>query len=150
MKTLLYVMVSNSWSIWSGVMTSSSRKESGWEEASASMSNALRTSCCTISSFFRREKTEWTPHFNIFIILNTHTHTHTRLILWIVGTFHRLLLLLYGPNYMFYHLPNIFTLLHHLLFFIFCPLKNVNIFKFYYPCGDIWSPQCSINKYRHT
>ncbi len=26
-------------------------------------------------------------------------------------------------------------------------VKNV---RFYYPCGDIWSPQCSINKYTHT
>ncbi len=23
------------------------------------------------------------------------------------------------------------------------------MFRFYYPCGDIWLPQCSINKYTH-
>ncbi len=46
-------------------------------------------------------------------------YTHTRLFLWIVGTFHRLLLLLFWPNYIFYpltlNLPlteNLFALLH--------------------------------------
>ncbi len=34
----------------------------------------------------------------------SNTHTHTRLFLWIVGTFHRLLLLLYWPNNIFYPL----------------------------------------------
>ncbi len=54
-----------------------------------------------------------------FTSTHTHTHTHTHLFLWIVGTFHRLLLLLYWPNNIFYHLTlnlplteNLFTLLH--------------------------------------
>ncbi len=42
-------------------------------------------------------------------------HTHTRLFLWIVGTFHRLLLLLYWPNDIFYPLTlteNLFSHTH--------------------------------------
>ncbi len=94
-----------------------------------------------------------------------HTHTHTHLFLWIVGTFHRLLFLLYRPRDIFYApkpkptlTKNLFALLHfqiiqihHLLFFIlFCGPRNVKNFRFYYPCGEIWSLQCSINKYTHT
>ncbi len=100
------------------------------------------------------------------------THTHTRLFLWIVGTFHRLLLLLYWPNDIFYPLtpnPNpkptpyrkpvcIVTLSdkHHVLFFFFmfslvgtadrtpqCQKKIVSK-------SNQMSPQCSINKYTHT
>ncbi len=41
-----------------------------------------------------------------FVTTYTHTQTdrHTRLFLWIVGTFHRHLLLLYWPNSIFYPL----------------------------------------------
>ncbi len=47
---------------------------------------------------------------------------------------------------------------HHLLFIIFffpswgpqAGPHNVKNVRFYYPCGDIWSPLCSINKYTHT
>ncbi len=51
------------------------------------------------------------------LLLCSHPRIHTRLFLWIVGTFHRLLLLLYWPNNIFYplNLPlteNLFALLH--------------------------------------
>ncbi len=84
-----------------------------------------------------------------------------------MGTFHRLLLFLYWPNNIFYPITlnlrlteNVFALLHFQInifyyFLYFFPLmgtsgqppqdKNV---RFYYLCGDIWSPQCS--KHTHT
>ncbi len=48
---------------------------------------------------------------------------------------------------------------HHLLFLIYISFPswgpqagphNVKNVRLYYPCGDIWSPHCSINKYTHT
>ncbi len=86
------------------------------------------------------------------------THTHTRLFLWIVGTFHRLLLLLYWPNDIFYPLTQpvctaTLSDTHHLLFFYnFFPSGDLRPFptvskklRYYYPCGDIRSSQCSIS-----
>ncbi len=97
----------------------------------------------------------------------SHTHTHTRLFLLIVGTFHRLLLLLYWPNNIFCPLTNpnpkptpyrkpvcIVTLSDkHLFIFFFSSGVSRPVpkkFRFYYPCGDIWSSQCSINKFTDT
>ncbi len=70
-------------------------------------------------------------------LLNTHTHRHrdtdtqtdrhTRLFLWIVVTFHRLLLHLFWPNDIFYpltlNLPlteNLFAFLHFQINIIYC------------------------------
>ncbi len=101
-------------------------------------------------------------HTNVF---RAHTHTHT----------HIFICELWGLSIDFYYLytdqtilyiPNpkliphrkqvrILTLSdkHHLIFLLFFSpswgpnaIKNV---RFYYPCGDIWSPQCSVNKHGH-
>ncbi len=98
----------------------------------------------------------------LFIYMKNITHTH--LFLWIVMTFHRLLLLLYWPNNILsplnLNLPlreNLFALLHfqiniiYNVFFCFFgggpDCGHVKNFRFYYPYENIWSPQCCKNKY---
>ncbi len=72
------------------------------------------------------------------------THTHTRLFLWIVGTFHRLLLYLYWPNNIFYPLTlnlhlteNLFALLHF-------QINIIYHFLYFFPLVGTAgrSPQC--------
>ncbi len=114
-------------------------------------------SCCLLTHILLHTHARTHAH--------THTHTHS-LFLCIVGTFHRLLLFLYWTNNILSPNPKptsyrktvcIVTLSnkHNFKFCIICfspqaGPHNVKNVRFYYPFGDIWSPQCRINKYTHT
>ncbi len=69
------------------------------------LTNVLMIWTCTYKTMLMWRNSVFSNHIVVILLslslTHTHTHTVTRLFLWIVGTFHRLILLLYWPNNIF-------------------------------------------------
>ncbi len=62
--------------------------------------------------------------------------------LWIVGTFHRLLLILYWPNDIFYPVTLTLPLTENLFAFLHFQINIITIFNNFFPSWGPQSPQC--------